>query len=165
MDELSTSTLGNVAVREQFIPSPHLLDLAADRIIVAHHLRIRFLNLKRNIMNPRLIEALLGKEYWSERLHAVKQQAFVLYGSFKLAGKGFRELDTLDCETMWIKCHTEVMSEFDNGAKLLEVFEAEADNLAVEWECTMMFPPLRVEVGDPFPRIEDRKDHEHNNEG
>jgi hypothetical protein len=57
------------------------------------------------------------------------------------------------------------MSEFDNGVELLEAFEAEADNLAVEWECTMMIPLAKVEVGDPFPGIEDRKDHEDNNEG
>jgi hypothetical protein len=161
----NTSASYNVPVPEPFIPHPHLLDLAANRIIVAHHLRIRFLNLMRNIMYPRLIETLLGKGYRSERLHAVKKQAFAMYSSFKSTGKGFRDLDGLNCQSRWIECHAEAMSEFDNGVELLEAFEAEADNLAVEWECAMMFPLPKVEIGDLFPGIEDRKDHEHSNEG
>lgn len=116
-------------------------------------------------MYPPLIEALLGKGYCSEQLHTVKKHAFAMYDRFKATEKGFRGLDGLDCENKWIECHKKAMLEFDKAVGLLRVFENEADNLAVEWECTMMFPLPKVQVGELFPGIEDRNDCEKNHAG
>lgn len=154
-----------VPAPECFIPSPHFLELAATRIVVAHYLRIRFLNLMRNIRYSPLLDTLLENGYSPERLYAVKAQSSAMYDRFEAAGKGFRDLDGLDCEHKWVECHEKAMSEFGKGVKLLEAFESEADNLAVEWECTMMFPLPKVAVGGPFPGIEDRNDYENNHAG
>ncbi|KAH6649463.1 hypothetical protein F5144DRAFT_607626 [Chaetomium tenue] len=69
-----------------------------------------------------------------------------MYDRFEATGKGFRGLDGLDCESKWVECHEKAMSEFDKGVKLLEAFETEVNNLAVEWECTMVFPLPKVKL-------------------
>ncbi|KAK3291012.1 uncharacterized protein B0H64DRAFT_436383 [Chaetomium fimeti] len=126
---------------DTFIPGPELLDSAANCVILAHHLRIRFMNLIRGLMCPELIKS-LSEAYYPEKIEAASLQSIAICRRFKLAGEDFRSLDSVTHDSV----------------KLVERFEAEPNNLAVEWEATGMFPVPKVEVGKPFPGIEDGKE-------
>lgn len=133
---------------------PQLIDSAANHIIAAHHLRIRFMHLLYNLSYPEITTP-LSEFYSPALLDAVKQRALKVYTKFRVAGDEFRSLDGVRSRRRWVTRYDEAMDFFEQGAELLREFEGDADNLAVEWQAGGMNPVKEVEVGGLYPGVED----------
>lgn len=134
-------------------PDAERIGSAANHVIAAHRLRIRFLHLLYCLLNPE-ISSPMSDAYSPERVADIKAKSLTMYGKFRVAGHEFSKLDTVEGEREWMRAYERAKGRFEEGAALLRQFEAEAENLAVEWQVAGIRPVKDVPVGEWYGDLE-----------
>jgi hypothetical protein len=134
-------------------PDAQLLDAAANYVIAAHRLRIRFLHLLYCLVDSKVGTA-MSEAYSPALIADLKSKSLTMYGKFRIAGHEFSQLDTVGSRRKWIRAYKLAEERFEEGVSLLREFESEAGNLAVEWQVVGANPVKEVPVGSWYGDLE-----------
>jgi hypothetical protein len=134
-------------------PNVQLIDSAANYVVTAHRLRIRFLHLLYCLLDPEF-NTRMGESYSPELIAHIKAKSLTMYGMFRVAGHEFSQLDTVKGWRKWMAVYKRAEERFDEGVALLREFESKADNLAVEWQAVAECPVKEVPVGSWYGDLE-----------